>query len=90
MLKKLAGVWVVEGNEIYYSQATAVTFLCPMRFDLYPMDSHICKFRIGSTNLDMTRMRFDETIVTYDSNARNTILDYSVDLGQIQEVTFNI
>ncbi len=36
VLKKLAGVWIVhtskEVNHIYYNQATAVTFLCPMRY----------------------------------------------------------
>ncbi len=35
VLKKLAGVWIIYRNDniyhIYYNQATAVTFLCPMR-----------------------------------------------------------
>ena len=56
-----------------------------MRFDLYPLDSHICKFRVGSTNLDITRMRFAETAVKYDATARNTILDYAVDIGLLKE-----
>ena len=34
------------------NQACTVNFLCPMRFDFYPLDSHICKFRVGSTNFD--------------------------------------
>ncbi len=45
VLKKLAGVWIVGGKTILFNQACAITFLCPMRFDLYPLDSHICKFR---------------------------------------------
>merc|ERR1712020_243998 len=59
VLKKLAGLWIIEGNQVYFSQATVVTFSCPMRFDLYPLDAHTCKFRIGSTNLDMSRMIFN-------------------------------
>ncbi len=55
------------------------------RFDLYPLDSHICKFRVGSTNLNMERMLFAPTGITYDEAKRNTILDYSVDLGNIHE-----
>ena len=56
-----------------------------MRFDLYPLDEHICKFRVGSTNLDITRMRFDETTNTYDPTKRNTILDYAVDIKKLNE-----
>ncbi|TRY78448.1 hypothetical protein TCAL_14393 [Tigriopus californicus] len=85
VLKKLAGVWIVEGKAIYYNQASSVTFLCPMRFDLYPLDSHVCKFRVGSTNLDMTRMRFAPTELTYDETTRNTILDYAVTMGRLHE-----
>ena len=66
-------------------QATTVTFLCPMRFDLYPLDSHVCKFRVGSTSLDITRMKFDETKISYDERKRNTILDYTLEIGQLSE-----
>ncbi len=59
--------------------------LATFRFDLYPLDSHICKFRVGSTNLNMDYMLFAPTEITYDKDARNTILDYSVNLGNIQE-----
>ena len=83
VLKKLAGVWIIEGNQVYFSQATVVTFSCPMRFDLYPLDAHTCKFRIGSTNLDMSRMIFNVTQPTYDETKKNTILDYQVDLREL-------
>ena len=56
-----------------------------MRFDLFPLDEHICKFRVGSTNLDITRMRFDETKKTFDPTKRNTILDYAIDIQELQE-----
>ncbi len=85
VLKKLAGVWIVEGRQIYYSQATIVTFSCPMRFNLYPLDEHVCKFRVGSTNLDETRMKFSETQYNFDPAARNTILDYAVEVEKLRE-----
>ena len=56
-----------------------------MRFDLFPLDEHICKFRVGSTNLDITRMRFDETEKSFDQTKRNTILDYALDIKELQE-----
>ena len=61
---------------MFYNQFAQVTFLCPMRFERYPLDEHICKFRVGSTNMDINYMRFGETEVSYDESARNTILDY--------------
>ena len=56
-----------------------------MRFDLFPLDEHICKFRVGSTNLDITRMRFDDTKHNYNEEARNTILDYMVEISSLKE-----
>ena len=68
-----------------FSQATVVTISCPMRFDLYPLDSHVCKFQVGSTNLDITRMKFSETDFKYDPTSRNTILDYAVSVNKLSE-----
>ena len=70
------GVWIINGKDVFYNQFSTVTFLCPMRFERYPLDEHICKFRVGSTNMDINYMRFGETEVSYDESARNTILDY--------------
>lgn len=85
VIKKLAGVWIIGGKEIYFNQATTITFLCPMRFDLYPLDSHVCKFRVGSTSLDITRMLFEDTKLTYKPERRNTILDYSLEMGPLKK-----
>ena len=56
-----------------------------MRFDLFPMDEHICKFKIGSTDLDIRKMLFAPASHTYDYDARNTILDYSVNITSLRE-----
>ena len=77
------GVWIINGEDVFYNQYSTVTFLCPMRwgwswslssksssisknhdictflrFERYPLDEHICKFRVGSTNMDINFMRF--------------------------------
>jgi len=85
VLKRLAGVWIIDGKDVFYNQFAQVTFLCPMRFERYPLDEHICKFRVGSTNMDINYMRFGETTVTYDESSRNTILDYQVEAKQLRE-----
>ena len=56
-----------------------------MRFEKYPLDEHICTFRVGSTNMDINYMRFGETAVTYDESSRNTILDYKVEAMKLRE-----
>ena len=39
----------------------------------------------NAPNLDNTRMKFGETAVSYDPKARNTILDYAVNVVQLPE-----
>ena len=56
-----------------------------MRFERYPLDEHICKFRVGSTNMDNNYMRFGDTTFNYDSSSRNTILDYKVSVTAMTE-----
>jgi len=85
VLKRLAGVWIINGKDVFYNQFSTVTFLCPMRFERYPLDEHICKFRVGSTNMDINYMRFGETTLEYDEKNRNTILDYMVDAKTLRE-----
>ena len=62
-----------------------MTFSCPMRFDLYPLDAHVCKFKVGSTNLNMERMMFAPPKFKFDPNQRSTILDYSVEVRGLNE-----
>ena len=56
-----------------------------MRFERYPLDEHICKFRVGSTNMDINYMRFGETALSFDKTVMNTILDYKVEATKLRE-----
>ena len=42
-------------------QATHINFICPMRFDNFPLDTQTCKFQVGSYSYDMSKMAFDQT-----------------------------
>ena len=46
MLFDFSGLFVVNSNEILYSQETQITFWCPMRFHNFPLDSQTCKFKV--------------------------------------------
>ena len=39
----VTGVWIINGKDVFYNQYSTVTFLCPMRFERYPLDEHICR-----------------------------------------------
>ena len=46
VLNKLAGLWISATHVVFYSQATHITFICPMRFDKFPLDTQRCKFQV--------------------------------------------
>ena len=58
VLSKLSGLWIDSDKNVLYSQATQITFMCPMRFDKFPFDTQTCKFRVGSYSYDMSKMHF--------------------------------
>ena len=58
VLSKLAGLWIDARKRVYYSQATHITFICPMRFDKFPLDTQTCKFRVGSYSYDSSKLLF--------------------------------
>ena len=63
----------------YYSQSTHITFICPMRFDKFPMDTQTCVFRVGSYSYDSTKMIFKTGSFGYSSKETNGIaLDYDI------------
>ena len=41
VLSKHAGLWVTTNHDVFYSQATHITFICPMRFDSFPLDTQV-------------------------------------------------
>ena len=77
MLSKHAGLWITRNKEIMYSQATHINFICPMRFDAFPLDTQveiilstiknfykifqICKFQVGSYSYEMSKMTFTQS-----------------------------
>ena len=79
------GVWIINGKDVFYNQFTTVTFMCPMRFEHFPLDEHICKFRVGSTNMDINYMRFGDTTLGYDDSSRTTVLEYKVDARKLKK-----
>ena len=55
-----------------------VTVSCQMDFNIYPFDSHKCKFRMGSTGFPDSLMTFESTFSYSESTQRP--LQYEVKL----------
>ena len=51
----MTGVWIINGKDVFYNQFSTVTFLCPMRFERYPLDEHICKFKVQTFYSNMLK-----------------------------------
>ncbi len=51
VLSKLEGIWIDGRNTLMYAVATRITFICPMKFNAFPMDIQICKFQVGKENM---------------------------------------
>ena len=86
VLSKLAGLWISADGNVLYSQATHITFICPMRFDKFPLDTQTCKFQVGSYSYDDAIMRFTTDGAGYSaSKMGNSIaLDYAINIGPLK------
>ena len=80
VLSKLAGLWIDTSRTVMYSQASHITFICPMRFDKFPLDTQRCKFKVGSYSYDMTQLYFvtKKTGYSDEKEANRIALDYEI------------
>ena len=61
VLSKLEGVWIDDQHQLLYALATRITFICPMKFNAFPMDIQRCKFQVGrhsSTATSQNRIHY--------------------------------
>ena len=84
VLNKLAGLWIQADYKVMFSQATHITFICPMHFDKFPLDTQICKFQVGSYSYDDTIMKFRTESAGYSKPQGNSIaLDYAIKINKL-------
>jgi len=86
VLSKLAGLWIDPNKNVLYSQATHISFICPMSFDKFPLDEQRCMFRVGSYSYDSSKMIFITKKFGYSSKKSNSIaLDYDITIEPLKE-----
>lgn len=86
VLSKLAGLWINTNKLILYSQATHISFICPMSFDKFPLDEQRCMFRVGSYSYDSSKMIFIAKSTGYSTKQSNSIaLDYEIKIEPLKD-----
>jgi len=87
VLNKLAGLWIGADKTVLYSQATHITFICPMRFDKFPLDTQTCKFQVGSYSYNDKIMRFITAQAGYsgDKGGNSIALDYAIKISKLKK-----
>ena len=48
ILSRLEGFWVDGEQNLMHALASRITFICPMRFNSFPMDVQVCTFQVSS------------------------------------------
>ena len=73
----ILGLWFMDETSVLYVQEVLVTFWCSMTFKWYPMDTQICKFKIGSFSSDQNTLIFQTNALSHENLDKNAVLDYS-------------
>ena len=85
VLNKMAGLWIYADKSVLYSQSTHITFICPMRFDKFPLDTQVCQFQVGSYSFNDQIMTFKTGSAGYSTKGGNSIaLDYAITINQLK------
>jgi len=85
ILSKLEGFWVDSDQTMMHALASRITFICPMRFNSFPMDVQVCTFQVGSFNYAIDKLIFRDEFTPTKEQAVRSILDYDIDLHSLTE-----
>lgn len=85
VLTKLAGMWIATDWTVLYSMASHITFICPMRFDKFPLDTQVCKFQVGSYSYNDDKMVFNTISAGYQKGSNTIALDYAITIKPLKE-----
>ena len=69
----LSGLWMDSNKAILYSKASHISFFCPMNFALFPLDTHHCKFLVGSYSYNNNNMVFTTKEAGYNYKEANSL-----------------
>ena len=71
-------------NLVVYTEVE-VEFYCQMKFELYPFDSHVCRFFVGQYDHNYPEIRMLLENFTFHDSDQVTCLDYSIQVNKLQD-----
>ncbi|XP_059082147.1 glycine receptor subunit beta-like isoform X3 [Tigriopus californicus] len=85
VLNKQAGLWIGTDKSILYSQAVHITFMCPMNFARFPLDTQVCKFQLGSYSYSDLKMMFETEMAGYSppKHTNSIPLDFEINISKL-------
>ena len=82
MLQRHAGLWITWHKDVMYSQATQINFICPMRFDDFPLDTQVQCSLLG--------LRYNFDIWTSDVPCISLNLIYQICKFQVGSYSYDM
>jgi len=84
VLDKSNMMWISADYTVLYSASVHITFFCPMNFHKFPLDTQVCKFKIGSYSYDDSQMTFTTLRAKFDGKSENSIpLDFAIKIREL-------
>ena len=68
-----------------YNGEYEVVIYCPMTFETYPLDSHICDFKLGSFSYDSSIINFTMGSLIFNVSKQVSLLDYSLQVIRLPD-----
>ena len=68
-----------------YNGEYEVVIYCPMQFETYPLDSHICDFKLGSFSYDSSIINFTMGSLIFNVSKQVSLLDYSLQVIRLPD-----
>ena len=56
-----------------------------MAFDTYPLDQHVCDFKLGSSKMDSSKINYTLSSLTFHKDEQVSLLDYTPEVHPLPD-----
>ena len=78
------GLYFVN-NSLLYNGEYEVAFYCRMLFERYPLDEHVCDFKLTSFSYDSSVINFTLNKLLFEESQQVSLLDYSITVDHLPQ-----
>ena len=84
ILLAFEGLYFVN-NSLLYNGEYEVAFYCRMIFEKYPLDAHVCDFKLTSFSYDSSVINFTLNKLLFEESQQVSLLDYSISVDHLPQ-----